>query len=135
MAVANLISNGVLERFDKLMFAFTECGFGWLPDLLWRMDSFWKGSRSETPWVKQLPSEYVVQRIRFSTQPMIEPPARAHLTAVLEMIHAEKTLMFSSDFPHWDADDMDQTLRSIPDSMKRRIMVENALELFGSRIL
>jgi len=134
MAVANLISNGVFERFNKLMFAFTECGFSWLPDLMWRMDSFWKGSRSETPWVKRPPSEYIVERIRFTTQPMIEPPVHSQLTAVLEMMHAERTLMFSSDFPHWDADDMDQTARLIPDSIKRRVMVENALELFGSRI-
>jgi predicted TIM-barrel fold metal-dependent hydrolase len=135
IAIANLISMGVLERFPRLGFAFTECGFAWLPDLMWRLDSYWKGARSETPWVKRRPSEYIVERIRVTTQPMIEPETRAHQTAIFEMIHAERTLMFSSDFPHWDGDDREQIVGELPESLRRRVLVENALELFGPRLL
>ena len=134
MQVANLVSNGVFERFPTLQFGFFECGFAWLPDMMWRLDSYWKASRQDTPWLRRAPSEYIVEHIKFSTQPFIEPPRRAHIAQMLEMLHAEKTLVFSSDYPHWDTDVPTEIERDIPEAMRRRIFVENALDLFGARL-
>ena len=133
-SVASLVSNGTFERFPDLMFLFSECGFAWLPDLMWRMDSYWKGGRTEVPWVKKPPSEYIRERVRFTSQPMIEPPKREHIAAVLDMIDAERTLIFSTDFPHWDADTPADLAADLPDSIRRRVLVENAVELFGERL-
>ena len=135
---ANLISlvcNGVFERFPSLKVVITEGGFGWLPDVLWRLDKNVKGLRDEVPWVRRLPSEYVADHVRFTSQPMPEPRRRAHLHAICEMAQAERTLMFSSDYPHWDFDDPVLSLKTLPPDIVQRVRVDNALETFGDRLL
>lgn len=42
------------------------------------------------PWVKKHPSEYLNSNMRFTTQPFVEPPKRAHLLALMDMINAEQ---------------------------------------------
>jgi predicted TIM-barrel fold metal-dependent hydrolase len=50
-------------------------------------------------------------------------------------MRAEKTLVFCSDFPHWDWDEPTTALPSrLPAELRRRIFVENALELYGERL-
>ena len=39
-------------------------------------------------------------------------------------------LMFSSDYPHWDGDSPKHGLPKLPDDLRRRIMCENARELY-----
>ena len=68
---------------------------------------------------------------RLSTQPIEETPQYEHLLQILEMMHADQTLLFSSDFPHWDNDDPVVALRRVPEPLKSRIMFENAAELYG----
>jgi uncharacterized protein len=133
--LASLIANGVFERFPSLVVVFTEIGFAWLPDLIWKMDSFWKSAREDTPWIKRLPSEYVREHCRFTSQPFIEPPHRAQIQQMLEMIHAEETLMFATDYPHWDFDDPVRTKQELPESMRSAVMVGNAVKTYGHRIL
>jgi predicted TIM-barrel fold metal-dependent hydrolase len=128
--VASLVFEGTFERFPQLKVAFVEWGFGWAPPLLWSMDSRWRAMRAETPWVKRPPSEYVLERIRFATQPLDEPPKREYLLAVLEMISAERTLMFATDYPHWNNEFPDRVLQGLSDELKRRLLFENALEIF-----
>ena len=57
--VLSFVSEGVFERFPDLRVVLSECGFAWLPSLLWRFDKDWKGVWREVPWVKHRPSEYV----------------------------------------------------------------------------
>ena len=47
--VTSLVSEGVFERFAGLRVALLECGFAWLPFLLWRFDKDWKGVWREVP--------------------------------------------------------------------------------------
>jgi uncharacterized protein len=53
-----------------------------------------------------------------------------HLHAMLEMFPAEKMLMFSTDFPHWDGDTPDFVARAIPNALKARVMYDTAAELY-----
>ncbi|MGH2826128.1 MAG: amidohydrolase family protein [Actinomycetota bacterium] len=134
---ANLISlicHGVFERFPKLKVVVTEGGFGWLPDVIWRLDKNVKGLRDETPWVKRAPSDYVFDHVRFTTQPFIEPKRPEHLHALCDVICAERTLMFSSDYPHWDFDDPVRALAWLPEETRRRVRSENAIELYGEHL-
>jgi uncharacterized protein len=133
--LASMVSAGVFERFPKLKFVMAECGYAWLPSLMWQMDSFWKGNREDTPWLVRPPSEYILEHVRFTTQPFIEPEKREHADAILEMIHADKTLMFSTDYPHWDADEPADVFKRIPEQMRQRIAYENAVETYGDRLL
>ena len=57
----SLVSEGVFERFPDLRVVLIECGFAWLPLLLWRFDKDWKGVWREVPWLKHRPSEYVAE--------------------------------------------------------------------------
>ncbi|MBI2301630.1 MAG: amidohydrolase family protein [Armatimonadetes bacterium] len=46
------------------------------------------------------------------------------------MFPAERMLMFSSDYPHWDGDTPDFAGRQLPDALRRRVMSETASELY-----
>jgi len=128
--LSSLVFEGVFERFPKLKFVFVEWGFAWAPPLMWSMDARWRALRPETPWVRRPPSEYVLERVRWSTQPLDEPAKPEHLTALLDMMQAERTLMFATDYPHWDNEFPSRVLSGIDGRLKRRIMYENALETF-----
>lgn len=137
-AQSNLVSllvQGVFERFPRLKVVFIEFGFGWAMDLLWRLDRDWKAQRDEIPWVKRLPSDYARTNIRFTTQPFYEPKRPEHLHAVLEAIDAEHTLMFSSDYPHWDFDDPKRALKDLPHDVRESVFARTALETYGERLL
>ena len=130
----SLIAHGVFERFPNLRMVFTEVGIAWLLEVMWRMDKNWKALRDEVPWVKRLPSEYIADHIRFTTQPFLEPKRNEHLLQFIEMVRGDRLLMFSSDYPHWDGDDPRWTLERLPRDLRRRIAVDNARELYGDRL-
>jgi predicted TIM-barrel fold metal-dependent hydrolase len=132
--VISLVCHGVFETYKDLKVVATESGIAWLMDVMWRLDKDWKGLRDEIPWVKRLPSEYMISNVRLTTQPFIEPESREHLLMALEAVHAEHTLLFSSDYPHWDFDNPLRSLSAVPEDLRRRIQWENALETYGGRL-
>jgi predicted TIM-barrel fold metal-dependent hydrolase len=134
--LTSIVFQGVLEKFSGLRFVFSEWGWSWLPQLLWRMDATWKATRIEVPWVRRAPSDYVRESIRFTTQPVDEPP-RQHETLALiaELMHAQDVLMFSSDYPHWDSDDVTRVVRVMPETMRDAIFFETALSTFRLGLL
>ena len=127
--VASVIAQGVFERHPGSRFVLIECGVAWLPALLWRLDADYKALRKETPWLRQLPSEYAVEHIRLTTQPLEQPPDERHLWAALEAMDGARTLLFASDYPHWDFDDPNQL--PLPEAWRDRVFSENARELYG----
>jgi uncharacterized protein len=132
--VISLICHGVFERFPQLKVVITEGGLGWIPDVLWRLDKNVKGLRDEVPWVRRLPSEYVFDHVRFTSQPLPEPRRREHLHVLCDIARADRTLMFSSDYPHWDFDNPRHALTALPPAIRQRVKVDNAVETYGSRL-
>ena len=129
--INSLVCEGTFEKFPRLRFVAIEGGLAWLPQLMWRMDKNYKALRSEAPWLRKLPSEYLREHVFVTTQPVEEPERPEHFTQILEMINAPGNVMYSSDYPHWDFDNPRMTLQFLPPEWKRRIFHENAAALYG----
>lgn len=132
--LSSLIFEGVFERFPTLKVVFVEMGWTWVGPLLWRMDASWQSTRVEAPWMKKAPSEYVRTNVRFTSEPVEDTPKPEYIRQIAEMMMAESTLLFSSDYPHWDGDEPKHIFRNFPEELRQRIFRENALETFGDRL-
>jgi predicted TIM-barrel fold metal-dependent hydrolase len=131
----SLVAEGAFDEFPSLRFVFIEGGVGWAPYVMWRLDRLYPALRVESPRLKRLPSEYVVNHCYFSTQPIEEPANPRHLLEMFAMLQAERTVLFASDYPHWDFDNIKTAFAFLPKTLKRRVLVENALDLYGARLL
>ena len=133
--IMNLVFEGVFERHPNLSVLSIEAGISWIGHLMWRMDKNFKALRSTLPWLTRLPSEYILDHVRLATQPLEELGGRADLEKLFELLHAERTLCSSSDYPHWDFDD---PYRAFPpglsEPLQRRIFSENAKELYAGKV-
>jgi len=132
--IMSLIVHGVFERFPELKVCVAEGGFMWAIETMLKLDRDWQALRNEVPWLTRRPSDYLREHVRFTTQPFVEPHKKEHLAAILDMVYAEETLVFSSDYPHWDFDDPRRALNDIPAELRRRICVDNGRKLFGDRL-
>jgi uncharacterized protein len=133
--LTSLVMEGVFERLPGLKFLFVEQGISWVPHIMWRLDKDYKGNRSECPWLKRLPSEYILEQARHSTQPIEEPSKPEHLLALLDIVDAAHTVLYATDYPHWDFDNPKTVLKDVPADLRERIFVGNALDLYGDRLL
>ncbi len=130
----SMLCHGVFEKFPGLMHVIAEGGFMWALEVMWKLDRDWKGLRNEVPWLTRPPSEYLLDHVRFTTQPFIEPHNPRHLAPLMEMLHADRVLMYSSDYPHWDFDNPDRALAQLSPELRRRIQVETPREVYGDRL-
>jgi predicted TIM-barrel fold metal-dependent hydrolase len=128
--LVSLIFNGTFERFPDLKYVFIEGGFTWVGPLLWRMDRYWEEFRYELPLVRRRPSEYVLDHVRFTSQPIEEPGSKDRLSQALDWAQAERLLLFATDYPHWDFDDPGFVTRQLPTSLRDRVLWKNALEFY-----
>ena len=128
--VVSLIFHGVFERHPELRMTLIEGGWTWLPHLLGRMDENHRSLRAETPWLKRMPSEYVRDHMRFTTQPMPDMTADQML-AFVELLGSEELLLFSSDYPHFDADDPYRAFPRVPPELTHKIAYQNAESWYG----
>jgi len=124
----SLVLRGVFEKFPGLRVMLVEGGISWLPHVLWRMDAEFKGLRHETPYLKRMPSEYVRDHIRLTTQPIEDPPRREHLEQIFDMVDSDAIVMYASDFPHWDFDEPAHVRSKVRDSSLQRLFHDNACE-------
>jgi predicted TIM-barrel fold metal-dependent hydrolase len=129
--LVSILCHGILERFPGQKVLFVEGGVAWVPGILWRLDTNWRSTRSEIPYCKRQPSEYVWEGIRFTTQPLEAPDDPALLAPALAGMRPAETLCFASDYPHWDFDEPTLTLRTLPQEWRERIAFENARQLYG----
>jgi predicted TIM-barrel fold metal-dependent hydrolase len=129
--LVSLLTEGVFERFPGLRVVLVEGGVAWLAPLMWRLDSYWKALRSEVPWARRPPSAYLADHVRLGTQPLERPDDDRHLLALLDMMDAQRLLMFSSDYPHWDFDSPARAFPRLPEPVHDAIFSGNARELYG----
>jgi uncharacterized protein len=127
--VTSLVAEGVFDRFPSLRVALIECGFSWLPFLLWRFDKDWKAVWREVPWLKERPSEYVRRHFRATTEPAQLP--RERVAEVAELIGARELLMWASDHPHEHGDGAERLLAGFDDEGREAVLHGNAAEFYA----
>lgn len=129
---ASFVAHGTFEKFPRLKMLVTETGIAWVPGYLWSLDAHYDVFRAESSQVRQLPSEYFRQHIKLSTQPFELTPRKEQLIEVLEAFGGmEELLCFSSDYPHWDADEPFFVASRIPKSWLPKVFYENAASILG----
>ena len=128
--LVSFVMEGVFARLPELKLVLVEGGVSWLLPVMWRMDAVWDAYGAEVPTVTRRPSDYVKENVRLTTQPIEEPKDRALLVRYLEWMEAERLLLFSTDYPHWDFDDPRQVARWLPEAIRTRIFAQNAVELY-----
>jgi predicted TIM-barrel fold metal-dependent hydrolase len=128
--VLSLVSEGVFERFPNLRVSLLECGFAWLPPLLWRFDKDWKGVWREVPWVKDKPSEYVNRHFRATTAPSHLPTSSPRQVAELVEMVGPQWLMHASDYPHDHGPSAAALYAALDEEGPRAVRYENAAEQY-----
>ena len=127
--VMSLIFDGVFDRYPTLRIVLVEHAFTWILPLMWRMDAI-HAARGSFLGLKRKPSEYVKEHIKFTTQPLDYPEDKTELTRALELMEADRILLFSSDYPHWTYDDPKWLVKHLPERMRDAIMFKNGLETY-----
>jgi predicted TIM-barrel fold metal-dependent hydrolase len=129
--VTSLVTEGVFTRVPELRVALLECGFSWLPTLLWRFDKDWKGVWREVPWLDGRPSEVVRRHIRLTTAPAPLPRDPGQVRETLDLLDAANMLMYASDHPHVHGDGGERLLAALTDEERGRVLATNAAEWYG----
>lgn len=130
--ISSFLVHGTFEKFPRLKVLVKEYGVAWLPWVMTRLDENYELMKLESPWVKRLPTEYIRDHIKLSTQPLEIGPGQKGVIGLLESIDGvEDLLCFSSDWPHITTDDPAYIGRVLPAAWQRKVFLENACEFFG----
>jgi predicted TIM-barrel fold metal-dependent hydrolase len=128
--VVSLITEGVFDELPDLRIALLECGFSWIPGLLWRFDKDWKALWREVPWLTQRPTEYLYRHFRASTAPAALPSQPEHIRRMLDILRARELLLYGSDFPHHHGDGTDRLLRALDEPARADVTRNNAIDFY-----
>ncbi|WP_043840545.1 amidohydrolase family protein [Amycolatopsis taiwanensis] len=128
--VASLIAEGVFSELPELKVCLSECGFSWLPSLLWRFDKEWRAVWREVPWVKESPETYLYRHFRATTEPAHLPGDDDELAQVLEMMRVPEFLMYASDYPHDHGDGASRLLETLDEEARRKVLSGNATSFY-----
>jgi predicted TIM-barrel fold metal-dependent hydrolase len=133
VALANLILNGVLERFPRLRIGVVELTASWVPSFLLHIDgaSDFYTQRHGEPFraLADRPSEYFLRQVRVASLPY-EMPNR------LVPKVGDDTFMIGSDWPHAEgvADPMaaaERAVAGLAGNARANILGANAAWLLG----
>jgi predicted TIM-barrel fold metal-dependent hydrolase len=129
--VTSLITEGVFAQLPDLRVSLLECGFSWLPTLLWRFDKDWKGVWREVPWVGDKPSEIARRHLRLTTAPAALPRDPGQVRQVLDLFDAGSMLMYASDHPHDHGEGGARLLAELTEAERERVLGGNAASWYA----
>lgn len=100
--LVSLIAHGVFDRIPDVRFVFTDGAFDLLNPIIWRFDKDWRPAHVEVPWVRELPSDYLLKHVRFCSNAFEGPPLTDDPDIYprwLEVSRANELLMHASHYP------------------------------------
>jgi predicted TIM-barrel fold metal-dependent hydrolase len=133
--IVSLVAEGVFGRFPDLRVVIAECGFTWLPSLLWRLDKDWKGLWPEVPWVKEKPSAYVRRQVGLTTAPAHLGSATPEQIREIVAMAGPEMLLYASDYPHEHGSSGLRLLDAVDDETRAAITHGNAERCYDLRRL
>ena len=122
-----ILFGGAPERYPNLKFVMGECGIGWLPYAIERLDYEWEDQFQDI--IPKPPSEY--WRRQFYATFQIDRVGLANLALI-----GADNVMWGSDFPHPDGTWPDSLeilkpqLEVVSPEDQRKILYENAAKLY-----
>jgi uncharacterized protein len=128
--LTSLITEGVFSKFPALTVVLMESGVSWLPAFMWRLTKYWKGLRSEVPWVSDPPASIIRDRVRLTIQPFDVPDGAEDVARLMDHIGSEEMLLFATDYPHWQFDGLAALPAGIAPGIARKIMADNPLRAY-----
>lgn len=137
LTMTSLIEQGTPVKFPDLEFVFVEAGLLWAAYMMFRLNKEHSMQPDAAPLLEKPPEAYIREQFYFGTQPIEEPSDPRQIELILELLGAE-SIMFASDFPHWDFDNPQtiiETLRASLDSEDvRKVLTTNAASVFGYEV-
>ena len=130
MGLLSLIMGGVLERHPNLRAMIVECGVGWAPYWIDRMDDHAEHWGHASLRLPLKPSEY------FRRQVFVGAEGDERLLPFTVAAIGDDNICFSTDYPHPDHPfegvvDGIKSMQGLSEESKRKILGENAARLFG----
>jgi predicted TIM-barrel fold metal-dependent hydrolase len=136
--LGEIILGGVCHRFPNLKFVSVESGFGWVPYFIELLDWQWVNSGAAKAYPeRELPSTYFRKQV-YTTFWFEQETVRRMLDLYPDNV------MFESDFPHATSlspgpassakrprDTAVEALAGMPDDLCRKVLYENAANLYG----
>jgi predicted TIM-barrel fold metal-dependent hydrolase len=127
--LASLITEGVFERLEGLCFVFADGGFDVCSALMWRLDKDWKATRSDVPWARRMPSEYLGEHVRFVFTRW-DGTEQDGLTALADVWDGSRLLLYGSNFPFWDELDPEEASARLPNAWREAVLGSTARRLY-----
>jgi uncharacterized protein len=128
----SFITHGVFEKYPSLKLLLVEVGVAWIPWLLWTLEDHAQLLRQESPLLRKRPTDYMLEHVSVTTQPLDLSPHPRQLMDLLRAVDGiEEMLCFATDYPHWDTDERDFVSRRMPTAWLPKIMYRNAARLYG----
>lgn len=127
--LTSLVIQGIPEKYPELDIMFQESGLGWIPTIMYRLDTEYMKRQLEAPLLEKRPSEYI-KEFYFGTQPIEEDVD--FVESVFDHVGVDQ-IMYASDYPHWDYDEPSviQRLPFLDEGEKAKVLGGNANRVFG----
>jgi predicted TIM-barrel fold metal-dependent hydrolase len=123
--IVSIVAEGLFEAVPELRISLNDCGFAWLPGLMWRLDKDWKGLRRDIPWVRTAPSATLRERLRVSVQPL-DDASPDELAQAIDWLGSEDMVMYGSGYPRAGGEPISRLLDGLPERLRGKVMYENA---------